>query len=87
VPLLVFGIRSARSLGRIPVAWTVALGLLLITFSVFEVTNVSNKISSLNSQAGGLGHASVGYGLWLVLFGAVSVCIGAVTSRRSRPMV
>jgi hypothetical protein len=87
VPLLVFGIRSARSRARIPVWWTVALGLLLITFSVFEVTNVSNKISSVNSRASGLGHASVGYGLWLVVVGAIAVCVGAVTSRRSRPTV
>ena len=85
VPLLVFGVRAARSLGAVPVGWSIVLALVLGAFAVFEVSDASNKVSAANAAVNGYGHADVGFGLWLVIIGAVATLVGGFIANNAKP--
>jgi hypothetical protein len=84
VPLLIFGVRAARGMSPIPAVWALVLGVVLVVFSIFELSDVANKMSSVNNQAQGYGRADVGVGLWLVLFGSAATVVGSLLAFRKR---
>lgn len=64
------------------------LGLLCGGITLYEVVNVSNHISDLESGGEGFATASVGFGLWILLLGSIlAVVAGALAMRRPRVTV
>src|SRR4051794_38199086 len=83
VPLAVFGFRRV-SAAKVAIPRVLSLGfaLALGALTMFEIQNATSRVSAANAAAGAYGHAAVGVGLWLLLFGSALGIVGSLVAFR-----
>ena len=62
---------------------TLACGLVLVAVAVFEFADAANRFARARAVSG-LVHPSYGAGLYLVLLGSITICVGAVLAITGR---
>ncbi len=79
VPLAIYGIRKLTTNhvpipGRLSLLFSVILGAL----TVYEISDAARRARDANQAFQGVGHASVGVGLWMLAVGTASAVVGSI---------
>jgi hypothetical protein len=85
VPLAIFAIRRlSASHAQIPGLVALLFSAILGVLTVYEIADVSNKVSDVNDVAAGLARAEIGVGLWMLLIGTALAVIGSLIALSNR---
>jgi hypothetical protein len=79
--LAVFGFRVLKDQGTLPFAAGLVVAGIAGAMTLFEMTDVSNRISDVRDAADGMTSAHIGVGLWLSAAGVVAAVVAVLQSR------